>query len=293
VVSDYFVNAYVHELGHGLGLRHQFAGNLGGNVVAGEADDAVVDYLAGDRSDGLLWTSSVMEYVPILQAAMVGDAARSEELPYDVDAIMVAYGAAEDAPAQLGTYCEAELKESFADCRENDIGTDGIVGVYWAWEDRLAEMAFANAAAAAAGETLSDPAVDAQIVATLFGEVAQQFVAGANFLTVLADFPAPLPEDQADDYAAAVAAHQVDGYWTVAGPHVWFLDEVVANGPSQAAATQLVAELRAQIEVYGAALGAELDSAALDTWTAALEAELTPMLAPLADLAFVDVGQSQ
>jgi hypothetical protein len=290
VVSDYYVNGYVHEIGHGLGLRHQFAGNLGGNISAGQADDAIVQYLSDDREEGLLWSGSVMEYVPILQAAMVGDAARSEDLPYDLEALRFGYGA-DDAPAPAGSYCEAEAAEVFADCRENDIGSDSIVGTYWIWEDRLAEMAFTNAAAAAAGEPLSDPAVDAQIVGVLFGDVAKQFAAGASFMSVLAGFPNPLPEDQADEYAAAVAAYQVDNYWTVAGPHVWFLDQVVASGPSQEAAAQLVAELRARTEEYAGLLGAEIDGAALDAWAAAVEAELVTVLAPLAELDFVDVTQ--
>jgi hypothetical protein len=289
VVSDYYINAFVHELGHGLGLRHQFAGNLSGTVTSDQADALIADYLDGDRADGVLWTSSVMEYVPILQAAMVGDAVRDEDLPYDVAAIGAGYGSSEEEPAELAPYCEAESSEVFADCRENDIGTDGIAGTYWTWEDRLAEISFRNAAAMAAGEPLSDPKTDALVVATLFGDVASQFTAGAEFLVVRAQFPDPLPEEDAAAYAEAVLAHQVDGYAASAGPHLWFLDQVVASGPSEDAATQLVAELRARTEEFAAALDVEVDGAALDAWAASAATELTSLLAPLAEIEFADL----
>jgi hypothetical protein len=290
VVSDYYVNAYVHELGHGLGLRHQFAGNLSGTVTSDQADAIIADYLDGDRADGVLWTSSVMEYVPILQAAMVGDAVRDEDLPYDVAAIGTAYGSSEDAPGDLEPYCEAESAALFADCRENDIGSDAIAGTYWTWEDRLEEISFRNAAAMAAGEPLSDPMTDALVVATLFGDAARQFTAGAEFLVVRAEFPDPLPEEDAETYAEAVLAHQVEGYAASAGPHRWFLDEVVASGPSESAATQLVAELRARTEEFAAALDAEVDAAALDAWAASAVTELIPLLAPLAEIEFADLA---
>jgi len=291
VVSDYYVNAYVHELGHGLGLRHQFAGNLGGNVASDEADGVIADYLTEDRDDERWWTSSVMEYVPILQAAMVGDAVRAgEALPYDVDAIRFGYGEPGETP-EFGAYCEAELADAFADCRENDIGADSIAGTYWAWEDRLEEIAFRNAAAAAAGEPLSDPAIDAMIVATLFGEVAAQFVQGADFLAVKADFPDPVPEGEQGNYEAAVVEHQLAGYATSEGTYSGFLDQVVTAGPQEAATAELVAQLRTRTEELAAALDAEVDGGALDTWAASLTAALPPLLAPLAELTFIDLAR--
>jgi hypothetical protein len=69
----------------------------------------------------------------------LGDGVRDGELlPHDLDAIRAAYGG-EDVT--FAAYCEIEDVESYADCRENDIGTDSIAGAWWAFEDRMREMA--------------------------------------------------------------------------------------------------------------------------------------------------------
>jgi hypothetical protein len=96
-VSDYYLNTFTHEIGHSLGLRHNFAGNMTSNVDAKNHMGTFVTYLAADLPEGAAPTSSVMEYLETPLAILVGAHIRLNRgpLPYDTQAVKSMYGEGE------------------------------------------------------------------------------------------------------------------------------------------------------------------------------------------------------
>lgn len=284
VVSDYYINTFAHEIGHGLGLRHNFAGNLGSNIDAKTYMGTFIDYLKSDLPADVAPTSSVMEYVETPLAVLLGAHIRlgREPLPFDVQAVQSMYGSGE---AQLGLYCEQETAPFFADCVEFDQGSNTIVGTYWQWENTLDERAFVLAKAIAAGVPLSapdvDPAIEALIIADPLKRLSRLLAADAEFLSVLAAFPETLTDAQYTEYRSAVLDHQKQGFSALDGPRVQYVKDLVSTGIDAQKTADLSSALRTRMEGYLMAVGGSVDPATADAFFAALavalEAEVTPL----------------
>lgn len=284
VVSDYYVNTFAHEIGHGLGLRHNFAGNLSSNVDAKSYMDSFIEYLKTDLPAGLAPTSSVMEYLETPLAVLVGAHIRlgREPLAFDIQAVQSMYGSGE---TQLGLFCEQEIAPFFADCVEFDQGSNTIVGTYSQWENILDERAFSLAKAVVAGVPLAapdvDPAVEALIIADPLKRLARLLAADAELLSVLAGFPETLTEAEHAAYRSAVLDHQKQGFAALDGPRVQYVKDLVTVGTDAQKTAELVSALRTRMEGYLTAVGGSVDPAAADAFFAALatalEAEVTPL----------------
>lgn len=81
-----------HEVGHTLGLRHNFAGNLASQVKDwAEQRRLEKDYLANGLTDGFATGSTVMDYSFNLDTAMLGSFIRRSALAYDTKAMQWGY----------------------------------------------------------------------------------------------------------------------------------------------------------------------------------------------------------
>jgi len=94
--QDYVRQVVAHEVGHVLGLRHNFAGSLSATLTARQLDTFFQDYLAGKNLDSYtnqLSSTSIMEYSPFKAAVFIGWRMRttSEPLPHDKAAIQWGY----------------------------------------------------------------------------------------------------------------------------------------------------------------------------------------------------------
>ncbi len=92
--NDYIRETVAHEVGHNLGLRHNFAASTQTTITAKEFDKVAAHYLVtGEVLNNKLPATSVMDYTPSFFAAMSGASIRtsSKALPYDQKAIDFGY----------------------------------------------------------------------------------------------------------------------------------------------------------------------------------------------------------
>jgi hypothetical protein len=127
-VSDYYVDTFAHEIGHTLGLRHNFAGNLASPLDGPAWSRALETYLRGDVEKSAIFTTSIMDYLPTEYAAMLGAHIRKGHAPfaYDLAAMRAIYGGRDVDARSLAPYCEKEEEPTHVDCVGNDIGPDTL-----------------------------------------------------------------------------------------------------------------------------------------------------------------------
>lgn len=105
-LEAFVAHMIVHEIGHDLGLRHNFKGSL---VDAAPGSSSVMDYTVFDTR--------------IQQGATVGT--------YDVDAVRYLYGLSPDLPAQA--FCTDDAVGFDPDCQRFDFGADPFAAT---WQPR-------------------------------------------------------------------------------------------------------------------------------------------------------------
>lgn len=124
-----------HELGHVLGLRHNFAGSTEGEITAKQEQELLKQLAAGQAiTDDSLAASSVMDYIPNMDRLFM-----ARPGPYDVAAIQWAYLSPVDSkPQGLHRYCTDEDTNdgrmnsnagTAADCQRFDSGPDPLLDV--------------------------------------------------------------------------------------------------------------------------------------------------------------------
>ena len=121
IALDYLRDVTAHEVGHVLGLRHNFAGNLAANYDMSKRKDHFKEYLAsGSTPRDLIVTSSVMDYLPFKESVMSGN--QIKELPrvnsYDQLAIDVLYHGKkiEDLEKNTPLFCTDSHTSQYLDC---------------------------------------------------------------------------------------------------------------------------------------------------------------------------------
>ncbi|MCH8921592.1 MAG: zinc-dependent metalloprotease [Planctomycetes bacterium] len=131
--QDYVRNITAHEVGHVLGLRHNFAGSLGANVSPAELDEWFKSYLTGEKPKdmkGRWTTSSVMEYTPFKAAVFNGHKMRTTEeaLPHDKAAIQWGYYGSTEARDKKMLFGTDDDTRKYADVVRFDYGVEPLVG---------------------------------------------------------------------------------------------------------------------------------------------------------------------
>ncbi len=133
--QDYVREVVAHEVGHVLGLRHNFAGSLAGTLSRKELDAWFQAYLTGAPTDAYtnkLTSNSVMEYNVFKSSIFIGWQMRTAKtaLPQDRAAIGWGYFDSGEAREKKMLFATDEDVDRYGDVRRFDYGADPVIGSY-------------------------------------------------------------------------------------------------------------------------------------------------------------------
>lgn len=139
-VHDYAYEVVAHELGHVLGLRHNFAGNLESNYDFKDRKNLIMSYYQNQRApENTVTSNSVMEYSRFEESALNGDMSQrgGEALTYDQLAIDVLYKNKEIPNENRPLFCTDSDHDTFADCSMSDAGRSALSAASGAYQAGL------------------------------------------------------------------------------------------------------------------------------------------------------------
>jgi hypothetical protein len=135
VSQDYVRHTVAHEVGHVLGLRHNFAGSLAATLTRKELDEWFQAYICGKPTAAYtnkLASSSMMEYTIFKGAVFTGWLMRTvkEPLPHDRAAIGWGYSDSTEARDKKMLFATDDDVGRYGDVRTFDYGPDPLVNAY-------------------------------------------------------------------------------------------------------------------------------------------------------------------
>jgi len=133
--QDYVREVTAHEVGHVIGLRHNFAGSLDATLSPQELDAFIKDYIAGEdleKYKNESASSSSMEYTAFKGAVFEGWKMKIETEPMEHDKAAIQWGYFDDKSVVeekmlFGTDPDANI---FGDVNRFDYGVDPLLANY-------------------------------------------------------------------------------------------------------------------------------------------------------------------
>jgi hypothetical protein len=109
LAKDSIRSTVAHELGHTLGLRHNFAGSFSAKVSTKEIYAAAKTYLKDEKAPGLETSTSIMDYVSGIDDVLMSAKIKNSALSYDKMALTWAYSDSDSAlDEKTSGYCTDE-----------------------------------------------------------------------------------------------------------------------------------------------------------------------------------------
>jgi hypothetical protein len=133
--QDYVSAVVAHEVGHVLGLRHNFGGSLAADISPIELDEWFTKYLTEEKAPewkDRLTTNSIMEYSVFKAAVFNGWKIRAtnEVLPHDKAAIQWGYMESTAVKDEKMLFASDQEAGRFGDVNTFDYGTEPVVAAY-------------------------------------------------------------------------------------------------------------------------------------------------------------------
>jgi hypothetical protein len=187
VAQDYVREVVAHEVGHIVGLRHNFAGSLGATLTAKELNDWFKAYLTGKPLDAYtnkLASTSIMEYTVFKGGVFIGWQMRTlkQVLPHDRAAIGWGYFDSGEARTNKMLFATDDDVGRYGDVQRFDYGPEPVVSAYAETAqliDLLPNMVIERFISARAPQNPHDR-LPLELVSlnytTTAGEIAAQFV---------------------------------------------------------------------------------------------------------------------
>lgn len=143
-MRDYVYEVIAHELGHVLGLRHNFAGSLAANYDFKDRKNLIMSYYRNQKApEGIVASSSVMEYSRFEESSWNGDRFRRGEpaLSYDQMAMEFLYKKKPLPTENRPLFCTDSQIATYVDCNMSDAGRSIISGASGAYSYGLESLA--------------------------------------------------------------------------------------------------------------------------------------------------------
>ena len=146
--QDYIREVVAHEVGHVVGLRHNFAGSHGGSYPVHERETIFRSYLKNQKTPkDVVPTSSVMDYNDFYEAAMTGDIiadAGRQALTYDTKALQYLYQGMDFEVEDVPLFCtDSHLwfnDFDYEECMLFDAGSSRIAWAAYETEQYLNQL---------------------------------------------------------------------------------------------------------------------------------------------------------
>lgn len=170
--QDYVRNVVAHEVGHTLGLRHNFSGSLHANFGPADQKKVMTEYFVNKTVDpNLIATSSVMDYDAFTEALVTGHQilALSKAMQYDEMAIRHLYDGVKYNRSEVPPFCTDSHIGVLVDCAIWDSGPSALESAVAltnkAWLDLPETLMKTFATAKGAGLPVERVAFDTKVLA--------------------------------------------------------------------------------------------------------------------------------
>ncbi|MBL7666246.1 MAG: zinc-dependent metalloprotease [Bacteriovoracaceae bacterium] len=143
VSNNYLTEVVAHEVGHVLGLMHNFAGSMGSDYDIMNREKTMKEFLKNTKVDvNANYSSSVMDYNQWIESTLMGAQIKEGKVfDYDKKAFAVLYSGQDYKKAELPYYCDdIDAEKGLVGCDRFDYGNSHVKYVFKEEFEQIAQL---------------------------------------------------------------------------------------------------------------------------------------------------------